>query len=62
MMSVYLIITFIIGICIGSLMESSSWRQNAKEPKRLLRGTTFYKVIQLDDEESWKFLKIHKGE
>lgn len=48
-----------IGIIIGSLLTNHEWKNNAYEPKRLLKDGLFYKVILVDYLNSWDLAHIH---
>lgn len=58
-MLVYIVL-FLAGLFIGGFLESTSWKKNSLEYRRILRGTTLYKVVQLNSRESWDYLKIYE--
>ena len=53
-------ICFTAGVLLAKLAVEYRWKSNADVPARLLLGKTFYKVVRLDSNESWKMLRIHQ--
>lgn len=57
---IIIIISFILGILFGSYIADFKWIANTKEPSRILCKHKFYKVVDIEDADSWKYLKIHE--
>ena len=53
-------ICFTAGAAVMKWATEHRWKSNAYVPARLLLGKTFYKVVRLDSNESWKMLRIHQ--
>lgn len=58
----WIILSLIIGIWIGSVMAYARWKSNAHYPARIKVDDKFYKVVLISNPWSWEMADIHRDD
>jgi hypothetical protein len=57
---IWSVLFFIFGLFLGGLLINNQWISNSKYPQLILHRNKFYKTVEINNEESWDLLEIHR--
>jgi hypothetical protein len=55
----WLLAGVLFGIYVASKGTASAWANNADCPTRISYKCVFYKVVRIDNPDSWRMMRIH---
>ena len=54
------IIGLIIGVCVSKAVITEKWTDNSKTPYRILVKKRYFKVVEIEDIDSWRMADVHR--